>query len=398
MDPLALKVARRFVAERLTKDWLMAVRRGWLKAMKPTIHDYKDVLQAITTLERFAENLRDQVFNVRRGPLTSLHSQEEYQKLDAAFKKLIHEIRDTGWSRAKHWQECYEGKALSDCRADGEKMLDLYRTNFESATSSYKPARGGLGLSREAGLTEFFDDVLKLLYADAKLIREHYDREEQRQQREQERGHEPGPIDVLHTEETFFREFHLGRMRVVIADPQTHGHRIREYVKFADKAHQLIEKKGFGKAWYGTMILKSSDFQKLTPYEQAQYERAGYKNLESVAGLFHSGADIVELTAPSNERLVRTICHEIGHRWWFKFLSSTNRALFEDLLKRGVEPVSEYGKNNAVEAFAEVFAWYCTGLVLNADQEASFRRVISGSSLAFEASSEEPDRFPTWPR
>lgn len=358
----------------------MAVRRGWLMAMKPAIHDYSDVYQAIDTLQRFTENLRDQVFNVRRGLLTGLQSQEEFQKLSKALVKLLDEIKRAK-STAKHWGDCYEGKSLGDCRHEGEVMLDHYKANFAETTSGSKPQRGSHGLVRGAHLTEFFDDVLKILYADAKLITDHYDTAEKIRQKQREMGQEPEPEEKLYNEEAFFREFAIGNMKVVIVDPQTHGNKIREYVRLVDKAYAFIHKKGFGKAWYGAMILKSADFQKLTKYEQAQYEQAGYKNLESVAGTFHSGADIVELTAPSNERLVRTICHEIGHRWWFKFLSSANRALFEDFLKRGVEPVSEYGKNNAVEAFAEVFAWYCTGLVLNADQEASFRRVISGSIL-----------------
>lgn len=43
---------------------------------------------------------------------------------------------------------------------------------------------------------------------------------------------------------------------------------------------------------------------------------------------------------------------------------------------RSVLPVSDYGKSNISEAFAEVFSWYVMDQKLTADQEASFRAVL----------------------
>ena len=58
---MAGRVAARYrVAESLTKDWLMGVRRGWLKLMDPPIGDWADVHQAYKNLALFVSRLKDQ--------------------------------------------------------------------------------------------------------------------------------------------------------------------------------------------------------------------------------------------------------------------------------------------------------------------------------------------------
>jgi hypothetical protein len=47
-----------------------------------------------------------------------------------------------------------------------------------------------------------------------------------------------------------------------------------------------------------------------------------------------------------------------------------------DADEREILPVSDYGKSNIDEAFAEVFAYYCLDRKLTADQEASFKAVL----------------------
>jgi hypothetical protein len=356
----------------------MAVRRGWLGLMKPSIQDYGDILKALQAIDAFIDNLREQVLNVRRGPLTSIPSLVEGQKLSKAFDTLKAEIRRAKDS-AQHWQSCYEGTALGNCRADGEKMLDLYRKDFEEATGGSKPQRGGRGLARGAPLTEFFDDLLKLLYADVKRIQEYYNLETLIRKQREDAGETLEPFEHLDVREPVFKEFAFGRMKVVILDPKTNGNRIREYVKRVDAAHQLIERRGFKAVWYGVMFLVSGDYKELSKSEQEAYAKAGYKDLQAVAGLFHSGRDVIELTSPADSSLVHTICHEMGHRYWFKVLSQENRARFTEFLEQGVLPVSSYGRNNEIEAFAEVFAWYCVGKDLSRDQLESFKAVLASS-------------------
>jgi hypothetical protein len=61
MDILALRVARRFRAELLTKQWLEGVRRGWRSLVRR---------KAPGKLIEFLDHLEDQVTYVRRMPAT----------------------------------------------------------------------------------------------------------------------------------------------------------------------------------------------------------------------------------------------------------------------------------------------------------------------------------------
>lgn len=411
----------------------MGVRRGWLSLMTPAIQDYGDVFQALDKIGTFVSNLKDQVLFVRRGPLTSIPSMSEGKKLEQAFAKLQSEVkraRDT----ARHWSECYEGLALSDCWKEGEYMLNLYRTKFESATGGSKLQRGGHGLVREATLSEFFDDLLKLLYADAKRLKQDYDAQQAGYQKmvEEEGWDEPFEYPAQELLDPAFKEFDFGGMKVVVVDPKTNGHRIREYVKYVEMAYKDTKRKGFGAVWYGTLFLMSDDYEKLSDTDKAAYAKAGYKNMESRAGTYHSGADIIKITAPARPSIVRIIVHELGHRYWFKFMNAGQRARFESLiegdwsmvhalllnhrllepgetevfsnlyerverggdltvaektliktrykelgLRSGVSLVSEYAGSRPTEAFAEVFERYVAEANLSRDQLESFRSVLA---------------------
>jgi hypothetical protein len=298
----------------LTKSWLMGVRRGWLSLMKPRIETYDDVERAFDKLLTFTENLREQVLNVRQVT--------EKEKAEALLDKLTKEIKEARYT-ARHWRNAYEGKTSfpnEDERRDGEYMLRRYQDNFEGVTERSKRKRGGHGLARPAPLTEFFDDVLKLLYAEASYLAG------------QAKHHEALGIGMA-IADPVFREFDLHGMKIVVVDPKHHGLRIRAYVEYIERAYKDIKRKGFSVVWYGVLFLMSSDHEKLSKEEQAEYDRAGYKALESRAGTYHSGSDVVRITAPANDRLVRVIAHELGHRYWYKVMSKGERARFESLIE-----------------------------------------------------------------
>jgi uncharacterized protein YfkK (UPF0435 family) len=298
-------------------------------------------------------------------------------------------------------------------------MLNLYKRDFESATSGSKPKHGSHGLVRPASLTEFFDDVLKLLYHDAARIKKHT---------------ESGPHPLM-IGDPVFREFDFGGMKVVVVDPKHYGQRIREYVKYVERAYKDIKRKGFSKLWYGVLFLMSDDYEKLSQREKEAYEKAGYRNLERRAGTYHSGSDIIRISAPPTHDVIRTIAHELGHRYWFKVMTQAQRARFESLiegdlsmlhalllnqdrldehevqalakiyeevergvdisveekdiirkrfrdlgLKAGVPLVSKYAASRPTEAFAEVFERYVDEVEMTRDQIESFRSVLSDRS------------------
>ena len=90
--------------------------------------------------------------------------------------------------------------------------------------------------------------------------------------------------------------------------------------------------------------------EKLAPDALEAYRKLGYETLESRAGTYHSGADVVRIMAPSNDSyLVDYIIHEMGHRYWYKFMKSDQRARFNDLVKTNPSekihlPIRSYGR------------------------------------------------------
>ncbi len=194
-----------------------------------------------------------------------------------------------------------------------------------------------------------------------------------------------------------FDEFQIGNLKAVILDPMVSLHEASWYVKRFKEARELLKQKGLEKLWYGVMFIKSREYKQLDPVSQKAYQDLGYDNVENQAGTYHSGEDIVKITAPPNGDLARVIVHEMGHRYWTKFLRPEQRARFNGLVKTnpseksrdfpsgptedGVEkpvtPVSDYGKSTIEEAFAEVFEHYVNGKDMNRDQLESFRSVLA---------------------
>lgn len=194
-----------------------------------------------------------------------------------------------------------------------------------------------------------------------------------------------------------FDDFQLGNLRFIVLDPNVNHFENHAYVKQAAHAQALLRNKGMSKLWYGVIFVEAREFKKLDEPSLKAYRELGYQTLESTAGTYHSGSDVVKLTAPPSKSLVGTIIHEMGHRYWYKFMKPAQRARFNALVQtnpsertrdfpsgpaeEGVEkpvtPVSTYGKSTIEEAFAEAFAHYVMEKDMNRDQLESFRSVLS---------------------
>ena len=374
MHELVERVARRAAVEGLTKSWLMAVRRGWLHLMRPEIRTYPDVFRALAKLDEFVDNLRDQVMYVRRGPLSGNRLTEEHEEVLVAFKRLEDAISDAR-SRAQTWAGVYGGdpQLVRNYGAEaGTRMLTLYQTNFDDATSidvrtRPNPKKNQWAKTRQASMTELLDKILDLLYADARRIVEH------------NKQHPDDP----HVAEPSFKEFHLGDMMVVVVDPKMTGGMIPLYVRMAQAAQHLLERKGLGEVWRGALLLKSDSAHKLPDWEKDLYAKAGYKDLETYSGLYDSGPDVVEVFGPPSDRTVKTVLHELGHRYWYKHLTREKRLKFADWLESGMfKAVTKYGETNASEAFAEVFSFYALNKDMGRDQIESFRAIMAFTRIA----------------
>ncbi len=195
-----------------------------------------------------------------------------------------------------------------------------------------------------------------------------------------------------------FDEFQIGNLKAVILDPNVTLNEAPWYAKRLTEAQTLLKQKGFEKLWYGVLFVTSREYKQLDPVSLAAYKSYGYDTLESQAGTYHSGENIVKITAPPNGDLVRVVIHEMGHRYWYKFMTPGQRARFNDLVKtnnskqvrdypsgptdqegfpKPVVPVSNYGKSTIEEAFAEAFEHYVNEKDMNRDQLESFRSVLA---------------------
>ena len=336
MNPEAVKVARRFQSELLTKSWLMAVRRGWLHLLTVKPKGWPAIFKAFNAVRDFADNLEEQVLWERRSPSISGPTALVDPKLKEAFAKLKEAIAEKRRG-AQHWFEVdnqgpdFMGRG-SFPKEQGEYMRARYEEHFGEMLTTYvrtkaDKAKGTYLRQREAPITELIDKLMELLRADIVKRDKAIKLEEE----------VVGPKGTSPTKEIFqdaaFKDFEFGSMKVVVTDPKGNGNLIRPYVRILDIAHQLMARRGFASLWYGVMFLQSTDFHKLDPDELRAYEKAGYKDLQSTAGVFHSGEDVVVITAPATDRLIKTICHEMGHRYWYKRMNQGQRARFEELIR-----------------------------------------------------------------
>lgn len=120
-----------------------------------------------------------------------------------------------------------------------------------------------------------------------------------------------------------FREFDMYGMKIVIDDSTVGVDDIKQYVKYINRAHEKLKAKGFGKSWYGTIFIRC--------------EKCGGVNQntgrEDVGGHYHIGPDTVTLYERPSGYTTYAVVHELGHRYWFKQMNSTQRAKFNSLVK-----------------------------------------------------------------
>jgi len=151
-----------------------------------------------------------------------------------------------------------------------------------------------------------------------------------------------GKIISTYKNPEFYRDYGV---REILRGPDLRG-----YIKYIKKAKALLDQKGFGFLWYGNMFIGSRKERKL----KAKY--------------FFKKDAVMVFEDPGDDT-VWTIIHELGHRYYSKYMSNTDRNRFRDEFIRQVAvPVSNYGKRHDIEDFAEVFAWYVLNRNLTRDQ------------------------------
>lgn len=124
-----------------------------------------------------------------------------------------------------------------------------------------------------------------------------------------------------------YSEFDLHGMKVVIDDATVTPEEHDRYVKYLDAAYQLMKKKRLGRAWYGTVYIEC--------------DKCGGVNHNTgggVGGHFNIEKDHVKIFSRPSSFIIELMAHELGHRYWFKDMTSTQRAKFTNLVKVRTRP------------------------------------------------------------
>jgi len=124
-----------------------------------------------------------------------------------------------------------------------------------------------------------------------------------------------------------FRQFDLYGMKVVVDDTTVTPEQVKEYVKYLDKAYHLLRYKKLDKVWYGTVFIRCD------ACGGVNYNTGG-----GVGGNYPIGRDVVNVFSRPSSFIVELMAHELGHRYWFKFMSQAQRGKFESLVKAHRKP------------------------------------------------------------
>jgi len=179
------------------------------------------------------------------------------------------------------------------------------------------------------------------------------------------------------------REFSIGRMKVVFEDlpkqqlsklPEEAVEQIRspmyakQYVKPMATAKTLLDKKKLGFLWYGVTRIQCKTCGGKNPLDTPA-------KVWGVGGEYDISKDQVTVYVDPKAFITELMLHELGHRYYYKFMSKADRAEFSSYFGQ-VPGVSDYGKTISPEDFAEVFAWYCMNKELTRDQLERFKKFL----------------------
>jgi hypothetical protein len=398
-DALTLRVAARFIkADALTKQWLMGVKRGWVAIIKSP-HETPDKHRALT---EFLRNLGDQVLFQRHGMNIVFSGSKERVKFETLlaktkeqvletykdYEKVASEYREASDEREKFLEEI-EGRTGDNIRKlhGAEEFIRKY-PEYKAYHEKWVTVMDAVDQYRWhpeeawASATRIFDVLMKHLYADARATAEY------------KKEHGEDLIDDFYA--TVPKEFDLNGTKVVVIDDTVSRNDVRDYVKYINRAQQLLKKKGFGKLWYGVVFVESKPHVK-TPEEIELGKKWGYSSSGN-AGEYDPQQDQVYIQQKPDSSVTQIVIHELGHRYWFKLMSPSKRALFNSLVQtkvtekyrdfrqgpidedgylKPVTPFGDYANSNIEEAFAEVFEGYVSEKDLTRDQLESFRSVLS---------------------
>lgn len=103
---------------------------------------------------------------------------------------------------------------------------------------------------------------------------------------------------------------------------------VKKCVNQIDELYHYLKNKKLDKVWYGVIYIKPVDFKKIN----FNTGKAG-----DVGGNYYYGEDIINIfidkhSTRINNKAIFLIIHELGHRYWYKILTETQRNAFKSII------------------------------------------------------------------
>jgi hypothetical protein len=119
-----------------------------------------------------------------------------------------------------------------------------------------------------------------------------------------------------------YREFDLHGIKVIVDDKTVLPADIQKYVKYLLEAHAALKSKGFSKAWYGNVFIQCENCGGVNPNTGG-----------GTGGWYETRPDTVTIFSRPVNFVVGLMVHELGHRYWYKQMTESQRGRFAELVQ-----------------------------------------------------------------
>ncbi len=368
----------------IDKKWVGGIRKGWKQVISQVArvkerNEGLDTIEAIDNALRYLALLTQDLFfgkglypfmykwEGKRLPLTKQLKQKAPFNIQAkvsVFLEAAQKELEEGKRRIKFWM-AVTNPQTQEYKLDGGKRYKEIVENPQWYTRSEGQAIGKF-LNHEA--TQIASEVAgkadqeisgRLLRALSAFS-----------------GKYPG----MEIGEEADRDFSIGKVKVTFQDvPTTDLKKMKpeeidkirspllakRYVKPLATARSLLRNKKLDYLWYGNFFVKPKGTYGPNPHG-TQF---------GVGGWYDKGKDAIFIEMGPTEGLTILVVHELGHRYYYKYMSMADRLEFSSYFGQ-VPGVSDYGKTISAEDFAEVFAYYVLNRELTRDQLERFKKFL----------------------
>jgi hypothetical protein len=361
----------------ITTSYLKAMELGLIKIASQPAATWEEAIKIAERAKQYAKQIQDDLLYTRGlwmrvGPSKTekVGVKRDAAKLQEAFHELRQRLDGMVRDFDRHRRFAEEGRA--------EKLNPGEETTYSRLVQQYgggdhdRWVRAALKDTREGwqdayrehpGTNDEVKAMLKPLMRAARALA---------------KGSEE------HPRAAFARQFKVGDLTIAMEDEhrrlpailsEEERSKLRHPMKSADIAVGMVEArrklsdKGLGHLWHGAIQVRPEGSMKINVGPSAGQFAGGY---------YWAHPDKVFLLQ-DNAAAPYIIVHELGHRYWFRHLSSEDRERFRDQFGK-VEATTTYGTTNPEEDFAEAFAAYVMEGAMTRDQVDRFKTYL-GKSL-----------------